>query len=67
MIDNKTYEQLSKLKLYGFISEIQEQENIGGYNEMSFNDRISILIQKEYLDRENKNMSKKNIKCKVKA
>ena len=53
MLDNTTYGQLAKLKLYGFSAELQEQEKTGGYKEMSFNDRLSILIQTEFLDKEN--------------
>jgi DNA replication protein DnaC len=69
MLDSTTHEQLSKLKLNGFISELQEQEKIAEYKEMSFHDRLSLLIQKEFLDRETKNMVRKisNAKLKHKA
>lgn len=69
MLDNTTYGQLAKLKLYGFSAELQEQEKTGGYKEMSFNDRLSILIQTEFLDKENKNMTRKisNARLKQKA
>ncbi len=69
MLDDVIYEKLLKLKLHGFINELQEQERLNEYKEMSFNDRISLLIQKEFLDRENKNMLRKisNAKLKQKA
>ena len=69
MLNQTTKEQLLKLKLHGFISELQEQEKSEGYKEMSFHDRLSFLIEKETLDRENKSMAKKisNAKLKQKA
>lgn len=69
MLDKTIYEQLSKLKLNGFILELQEQEALESYKDMSFNDRISLLIQNEFINRENKNMLRKisNAKLKHKA
>ncbi len=66
MLDIGTYDRLSKLRLHGFISELQSQEKIGGYEEMSFRDRLDLLIQKETLERENKNLSKRLISAKFK-
>jgi len=66
MLDIGTYEALSKLKLHGFISELQEQEKLGGYSDMSFRDRLDLLIQKESLDRENKSLSKRIMSAKFK-
>ena len=69
MLDNTIYDQLSKLKLYGFISELRQQEKLDEYKELSFNDRITLLIQSEFIDKENKQLTRKisNAKLKYKA
>jgi len=66
MLDIGKYEELSRLKLHGFVSELQEQEKLGGYIDMSFKDRLDLLIQRELLERENKNISKRLTSAKFK-
>lgn len=69
MLNFQATELLKKLNLNAFSFEFQEQEKNGGYKEFSFSDRLSILLQKEILERENKAIAKKltNAKLKHKA
>ena len=66
MLTMSTKEDLLKLKLYGFIAEIESQEKTGGYEDMSFNDRLDLLVQRESLERDNKSLSKKILNAKFK-
>lgn len=66
MLDISIYEGLSSLKLHGFILELQEQEKLGGYLEMSFRDRLALLIQRESIERQSKSLSKRIISAKFK-
>ena len=66
MLDIGTYEALSNLKLHGFIAELQEQEKLGGYKDMSFRDRLDLLIQRESIERKNKVLSKRLVSAKFK-
>jgi len=52
---NHTMDQISTLKLHGLKSALTEQmEQPGNYAEMSFEERISYLIDREVLDRKNR-------------
>lgn len=69
MLNFQSIEMLKKLNLNSFSAEFEEQEKNGGYQDFTFNDRLSLLLQKEILERENKSIAKKlaNAKLKQKA
>lgn len=49
---NHTLDQIASLKLHGLKTALLEQlEQPGAYTEMSFEERISHLIDREVLDR----------------
>lgn len=56
MIQN-TIEKLSSMKLYGMSEGIEEQKNNTAYNELTFEERFSMLVDKEMLFRQNKKLS----------
>jgi DNA replication protein DnaC len=66
MLNFQSIEMLKKLNLNVFASEFEEQEKIGGYQDMSFVDRLTFLVQKEILERENRNIKKKLSSAKLK-
>ena len=55
MLNAQIIEQLKKLNLNMFMQELEEQEKNNGYKDFSFSDRLSLLLQREILERENKN------------
>ena len=66
MLNYQSIEMLRKLNLNSFASEFEEQEKIGGFQEMSFADRLTFLVQTEILERENRNIKKKLSNAKLK-
>ena len=66
MLNYQSIEMLRKLNLNSFASEFEEQEKIGGFQEMSFADRLTFLVQTEILERENMNIKKKLSNAKLK-
>ena len=54
-------EQLRTLRLYGIVAGLKEQEESTEYQALSFNDRLTFLIEKEFLRRKN-NRVKDNIR-----
>jgi len=57
MNENIMMEKLRKLKLSGFIESILEQRTSNRYLELTFEDRLLMLIDKECLRRENQRLS----------
>lgn len=52
-MNEETISKLKSMKLQGFMFAYKEQENAIEYNDMSFEDRFSLLVEQEYLRREN--------------
>ena len=66
MLNIQSFEMLKKLNLNAFANEFEEQEKNGGYQEFTFLDRLSLLLQREILERENKNIKRKMTNAKIK-
>lgn len=66
MLNNHIIEKLNKLKLSGISLGYKEQKNTSGFNEMSFDDRLSLLIDREELERINRATSTRINKAKFK-
>lgn len=66
MINNNIIERMSKLKLNGFILAYKEQKQTNGFNEMSFDDRISLLIDREEIERSNRATTLRLTRAKLK-
>lgn len=56
---NPTFEKLRRLHLQGFIIGLEEQMCSSSYNELSFNDRLSLLVEREFLERENRTLQRR--------
>lgn len=65
----QTMEKLSEMKLTGFLSALREQVDGDGYADMTFEERFGLLVDKEYLLRENRRLTRRfqEAKLKVKA
>ena len=65
----QTIAQLQQMKLYGFVKALQEQQKTNVYTDLSFEERLSLLVDKEAVTRENKKLERriKNARLKTKA
>ena len=52
-MNEQTLEKLRELRLTGFVAGLSEQAESASYADMSFEDRFSFLVEKEYLRRQN--------------
>jgi len=52
-MNEQTIEKLRDMKLSGFIAGLTEQSELATYADMSFDDRLSFLVEKEHLRRKN--------------
>ncbi len=57
MLMAPTLDKLHVLKLHGMRKALEEQTTSSAYEEMSFADRISLLIEREAQERENRNLA----------
>ena len=64
MFNQMTIDKLNMMKLYGMAMAFTEQIESGGYNELSFEERFGMIIDKEMTGRENKKL--KNLLKKAK-
>ena len=56
MIWQQTLEKINRMKFFGMLVAIKEQESNRQYEKMSFEDRLGYLVEREYLDRENRRL-----------
>ncbi|MGB7414503.1 MAG: ATP-binding protein [Thermosynechococcaceae cyanobacterium] len=49
----QTTEQLKDLKLTGLLEAWQEQQTIGTYHDLSFDERFALLVEREHIRRQN--------------
>lgn len=69
MLIHQTKEKLAEMKLSGMLSGLAEQLEHDGYKEMSFEERVGLLVDKEYLLRENRRLTRRfrEARLKIKA
>lgn len=54
----QTIEKLRDMRLTGFIEAIREQQESTQYNKLDFNDRIALIVDKEYLIRKTRKLKR---------
>ncbi len=62
----QTIEQLHQLRLSGFVEGLAEQEQSTHYNDLSFEERLGFLVEKEHLLRENNRLTNRLKKARLK-
>jgi len=69
MLNGQTFEKLNALKLSGMAEALKEQLGHAGMSDLSFEERIAMLVDAEHLYRENRRMKRllKNAKLKLAA
>jgi DNA replication protein DnaC len=53
MLSSPTIERIRQLRLHGFQKALEEQQTSGAYEDMSFQDRLGLLLEREMQEREN--------------
>lgn len=53
MLIHETIEKLKRLRLPGFVEALEEQQQISSYQELSFEERLGLLVDRE-LDKRKK-------------
>jgi len=60
MLIEQTFQQLSSMRMHGFFHALQEQlERTDNYHNLSFEERIGLLIDREYNERERKRLTRR--------
>lgn len=69
MLMNQTISKLNHMKFFGFIKGLEEQAISPNISELGFEERISLLVDREFADRENRKLDRllRDAKLKVSA
>ena len=57
MLTHPTAEKLRTLKLYGMAKSMEEQGSSRDYNDLSFEERLGLLIDRELTEQENRRLT----------
>jgi DNA replication protein DnaC len=55
----QTIEQLKDLKLWGLLDAWQEQQSLTTFHDLSFDERLGLLVEREYLRRQNQRLQRR--------
>jgi len=66
MLIAPTLDKLQTLRLHGMRKSLEEQAMNSTYEEMSFMDRVTLLVEREMQERENRNMARRISKARFK-
>jgi DNA replication protein DnaC len=66
MLTTPTIEKLNSMRLYGMAKALTEQLQQPDINSLSFDERFALLVDHEYLDKENRRLSSRLRKAKLK-
>ncbi len=69
MLHHQTMEKLSQMKLSGFLAGLKDQLDNPDFKDLGFEERLGLLVDKEYLLRENRRLTRRfqEAKLKIKA
>lgn len=59
MTQQQTTEQLRTLKLHGLLEAWDEQQSLPSYHDLSFDERFALLVEREYLRRQNQRLQRR--------
>jgi DNA replication protein DnaC len=59
MLMEQTFEKINQMKLFGMRDALAEQMEIASYGSLSFEERISMLIDREWTDREERKYNRR--------
>lgn len=67
MLMEPTIEKMNAMKLFGMRDAMTEQMTLSSYDELSFEERIGMLIDHEWIDRENRKLERRMKAAKLKV
>lgn len=67
MLLQQTMERLSEMKLSGILAGLKEQVDGDGYSDLSFEERLGLLVDKEHLLRENRRLTRRFQEARLKV
>ncbi len=59
MLMQQTFKQLSELRMYGFAKSLQEQLDSDDSHQLDFEERIGLLVEREFRDRESRKLTRR--------
>jgi DNA replication protein DnaC len=62
-----TIEKMNAMKLFGMRDALAEQMELSSYDELSFEERIGMLVDREWIDRENRKLERRMKAAKLKV
>jgi IstB-like ATP binding protein len=65
MLTHPTFEKMKSLKLYGMAKAFEEQLQLNDIGELSFEDRLGLLIDREDVEKSNKRLQARLRKAKL--
>lgn len=66
MLQTPTLEKLEQLKFTGMLKALQQQQDMPELRKMSFDERFGLLVDSEFLERDNARVSKRLHSAKLK-
>ncbi|MBX9693164.1 MAG: IS21-like element helper ATPase IstB [Cyanobacteria bacterium] len=66
MLNNQTIDKLLAMKLTGMVRALQGQEDVSEVQKLSFSDRLALLVDAEYSDKESQKLEKRLKTAKLK-
>ena len=66
MLNEQTFEKLYALKLFGMADAFKEQMNRTDMNDLSFEERVGLLVDAQYLYHENRRMKRLLVNARLK-
>lgn len=67
MIINETKEKLVRMRLSGLLKAFEEQQATADINGLSFEERLGLLVEREYLERENRKLGNRLKQSRLKS
>ncbi len=59
MLTEETFDKLSQMKMHGFVRAFQDQLDNTQYDNLAFEERLGMLVDQEWTDRENRRLTRR--------
>ena len=59
MLNHQTMEKLAQMKLSGILDGFKEQIDNPAFSDLAFEDRLGLLVDREYLLRDNRRLTRR--------
>jgi DNA replication protein DnaC len=66
MLMEQSVEKMNAMKLFGIRDALSEQMELSSYDSLSFEERLGMLIDREWIDRENRKLERRMKAAKLK-